>query len=55
MEALTVKQLMGNYPECVIFDRKRKEVTIIRDGKMKVYNKPYYEKFVKGVKFEVPG
>jgi len=43
--SVKVKSLIDQFPKAIILDFKTKEVMIIRNKKLKVYNKFWFDKF----------
>jgi len=48
--ALKIKDYIDEFPNSITLDFDRKEVTIIRNKKFKVYNKQFFDKITKIMK-----
>ena len=48
-EELTMKQLTDNFKSAILIDNEKKNVWIIKENKVKVYPKQYYEQLVGGL------
>jgi hypothetical protein len=52
--AVTIQDMMGQFPKSIIIDYKRKEIIFVKEGTIKVYNQPFFDEYIQRLEEIMP-